>query len=117
MKLQVDAGALRLRLSEAELARLVADGAFEQAVDCPDGSSARCRLALQDGLAEGRCEGHLMDLRVALPHADFLAFAGARPRRDGYGFACGPLHVSVEVDVRDSHRRRMHANPPGAARV
>lgn len=117
MKLQVDAGALRLRLSEAELARLIADGVFEQAVDCPDGSSARCRLSLQDGLAEGRCEGHLMDLRVALPQTDFLAFAGARPRRDGYGFACGPLRVSVEVDVRDSHRRRTPPHAAGTAPV
>lgn len=117
MKLQVDAGRLRLRLSEAELAQLVADGALEQAVDCPDGSTARCRLALQDGLADGRCEGHLMDLRVALPQADFLTFAGARPRRDGFEFACGPLRISVEVDVRDSHRRRAPPHAPGAAPV
>lgn len=117
MKLQVDPGRLRLRLSEAELARLVAERIFQQAVDCPDGSTAHCRLALQAGLAAGRCEGQLMDLRLTLPEAEFLAFAGARPRRDGYAFACGPLRVSVEVDVRDSHRRRADRPAAGSAGV
>ena len=58
----------------------------------------------------GDCEGDLMDLRVALPRDAFLAFAAERPRRDGFAFACGPLQIVVEVDVRDSHRVRRAAS-------
>ena len=106
MKLQVDGDQLRLRLTEAELARLGMDGELEQAVPCPDGTAARCRLRLLETAATAACEGNLMDLQVALPRGAFLAFAAERPRRDGFAFACGPLRVTVEVDVRDSHRMR-----------
>ena len=106
MKLQVAASQLRLRLSEEELALLTADGSFHHAVPCPDGSTAHCRLTLQADADAGQCEGDLMDLRVVLPREEFLAFAAERPRRDGFGFACGPLQVTVQVDVRDSHRMR-----------
>lgn len=110
MKLQVAAGQLRLRLSEDELASLGADGSFHHAVPCPDGSTARCRLTLQADAEAGRCEGDLMDLRVVLPRDAFLAFTAERPRRDGFAFACGPLRIVVEVDVRDSHRVRRAAS-------
>lgn len=106
MKLQLDGREIRLRLSEAELARLEADGAVQQAWPCPDGSDARCVLALAADPAESRCMGPLGDLRVEVPRTAFLAFAAERPRRDGFGFACGPLQVTVQVDVRDSHRQR-----------
>ena len=106
MKLQLDGREIRLRLSEAELARLEADGAVQQAWPCPDGSDARCVLALLADPAEPRCMGQLGDLRVEVPRTAFLAFAAERPRRDGFGFACGPLQVTVQVDVRDSHRMR-----------
>lgn len=110
MKLQVAASQLRLRLSEEELASLGADGSFHHAVPCPDGSIAHCRLTLQADANAGDCEGDLMDLRVALPRDAFLAFAAERPRRDGFAFACGPLRIVVEVDVRDSHRVRRAAS-------
>jgi len=109
MKLQLDGSRLRLRLSEAELAALLADGRLDQAWACPDGASARCRLALDAGADGGRCTGNLMDLQVILPRDGFLAFAGERPRRDGFGFDAGALAVAVEVDVRDSHRQRRAA--------
>ena len=110
MKLQVAAGQLRLRLSEEELALLTAGGSFHHAVPCPDGSNACCRLTLRAAADAGDCEGDLMDLRVALPRDAFLAFAAERPRRDGFAFACGPLRIVVEVDVRDSHRVRRAAS-------
>ena len=114
MKLQVDVEQLRLRLSEAELAQLSEQGVFEQGVVCADGSTAQCRLSLQADSGTGRCEGNLMDLRLALPRDAFLAFTAERPRRDGFGFSCGPLMVTVEVDVRDSHRtRRAEATTAG----
>ena len=106
MKLQVDGAQLRLRLSEAELAMLSRQGSLAHAMPCPDGSTAHCRLVLRAEAESGRCHGHLMDLRVDLPRDAFLAFAAERPRRDGFGFYCGSLMVTVEVDVRDSHRIR-----------
>lgn len=106
MKLQLDGREIRLRLTEAELARLEADGAVQQAWPCPDGSDARCVLALVADPAAPRCVGPLGDLRVEVPRTTFLAFAAERPRRDGFAFACGSLRVNVEVDVRDSHRIR-----------
>jgi hypothetical protein len=113
MKLQLDGSRIRLRLAEAELAALLAEGLLDQAWPCPDGGAARCRLSLAAEATAGRCAGNLMDLQVVLPDAPFRAFADERPRRDGFGFACGPVGVSVEVDVRDSHRVRRAATPPG----
>jgi hypothetical protein len=112
MKLQVDGDQLRLRLTEAELARLGVDGELEQAVPCPDGTAVRYRLRLLETAATAACAGNLMDLLVVLPRGAFLAFAAERPRRDGFAFACGPLRVTVEVDVRDSHRVRRTMSPP-----
>lgn len=109
MKLQLDGTRIRLRLSEAELAILVGDGRLEEAWACADGSTARCLLGLDPAATTGSCCGNLMDLRIALPRADFLAFAAERPRRDGFGFGAGQQAVTVEVDVRDSHRRRREA--------
>lgn len=112
MKLQLDGREIRLRLSEAELAQLQTDDAVQQSWPCPDGTDARCVLALVADAAESRCMGPLGDLRVEVPRSAFLAFAAERPRRDGFGFACGPLQVTVQVDVRDSHRLRRAASPP-----
>jgi len=109
MKLQPDGREIRLRLSEAELARLASEGEVQQAWPCPDGSDARCVLALVADPAEARCAGPLGDLRVEVPRTAFLAFAAERPRRDGFGLACSALQVTVQVDVRDSHRVRRAA--------
>lgn len=113
MKLQVACGQLRLRLSEQELALLTTHGSFAQAMPCPDGSAAQCRLVLDAQAEAGQCRGDLMDLQLLLPRAAFLAFAAERPRRDGFAFAQGPLRISVEVDVRDSHRVRRDAARSG----
>ena len=109
MKLQLDGIRIRLRLSEAELDALLAAGRLHQAWTCADGSTAQCRLVLEPEAGDGHCAGNLMDLRVGLPRAAFLAFVAERPRRDGFGFGAGPQAVTVEVDVRDSHRRRREA--------
>lgn len=106
MKLQLDGNRIRLRLSETELAALVEAGALAQAWPCADGGNARCRLELGADASSGHCVGDLMDMRVSLPRAAFLAFAAERPRRDGFGFACGQVAVDVEIDVRDSRRKR-----------
>jgi len=50
-----------------------------------------------------------------------LSFAAARPRRDGYTFTAHGLEIAVEVDVRDSRRRRTGApgltSPIGELRI
>lgn len=106
MKLNVDTSRLRLRLSEDELGRLIKQGSIEQIWSCPDGSSARCVLRLMPSHDAAFCGGNMQALDVRLPHQDFVAFAAERPRRDGFTFVQGDIRVSVEVDVRDSHRRR-----------
>ncbi|QIL20322.1 hypothetical protein [Thermomonas sp. HDW16] len=109
MKLQLDGDLLRLRISEEELAQLGEDGELQQRWPCPNRSEAHCTLELHDDASQGRCEGDLMALRVVLSRNDFLAFADERPRRDGFSFAQKMIRVSVEVDVRDSHRQRKQA--------
>lgn len=107
MKLQLrDNDELRLRLSELELAQLFDSGELVQHWPCPAGTPATCRLLLQPSDAPAACSGDLMDLRVALPRAEFLLFASERPRRDGICFHSGGITVRVDIDVRDSHRAR-----------
>ena len=107
MKLQIDDTRLRLRLSEEQLATLLATGRLDADLRCPSGERAHRVLVLEDGLGEPACAGDLMDLRIRLPRTAFQAFAAERPRRDGFSFAAGGLEIDVEVDVRDSRRRQV----------
>jgi hypothetical protein len=91
MKIQLDGQSLRLRIGEDELARLLGGEAVDTATALSPQVVLRWRLLLCDS-------------------EDFAAFANARPRRDGLHFhwtdtGADPLQVSVEIDVRDSHRR------------
>jgi len=106
MKLQIDGTHLRLRLSEAQLATLFDSGHIVAALPCPNGSLARRALQLDDTIEVPACKGDLLDLRIRLPSAAFLAFAAARPRRDGYRFTSNDLDIDIEVDVRDSRRQQ-----------
>ncbi len=106
MKLTVDNDRLRLRMSEVDLEKLLADGRIEQTWNCPNDTTAQCALMLAPEADADDCQGDLMQLRVALTRAAFLAFAAERPRRDGYVFTQNGLRIDVEVDVRDSHRRQ-----------
>lgn len=109
MKIQLDGQRLRLRIGEDELARLLGGEAVDAATALSPQRVLRWRLLLCD--IETPCL--LADpeaLRVRLPREDFTAFANARPRRDGLHFdwamiGADPLRVTVEIDVRDSHRR------------
>lgn len=105
MKLQVDSQTLRFRLSEAELAGLLRGGSCEDGLRLGDGRVALRAVHLVDDSVAPDLSGDLMDLRATLPRAGFQAFAVERPRRDGFSFTatCG-VAVSVEIDVRDSHR-------------
>lgn len=106
MKLTVDEDRLRLRMSEVDLEKLIADERVEHTWNCPNGTAAQFELMLTPEADADDCQGDLMQLRVALRRGAFLSFAAERPRRDGYVFSKNGLRIDVEVDVRDSHRRR-----------
>ncbi|MBL8300605.1 MAG: hypothetical protein JNN30_19880 [Rhodanobacteraceae bacterium] len=115
MKLQLDQGHYRLRLTEDDLARLIDQGTLLQEWPCPDGAAARCELGLRDDIASADCSGTLMALCLALPRASFETFAAARPRRDGFSFQARGVEVIVDVDVRDSRRSLIQVNDRGRA--
>lgn len=105
MKFNIDIDRLRLRLSEAELEQILAHGRIDQTWNCPDGTTSHCVLTLDTLESSSRCQGNLMRLEVTLPREAFAAFAAERPRRDGFAFSHGATSISVDIDVRDSHRR------------
>jgi hypothetical protein len=111
MKLQIEEGRLRLRLTEAQLDTLLRDSRVDASLPCPSGERAHRVLVLDTGLTAATCDGDLMDLRIGLPRAGFEAFASERPRRDGFVFTAGAVEITVEVDVRDSRRRQLTGNP------
>ena len=106
MKLQVQGQAVRVRLSEDELAELLDQGR------CSDVTSLGMLGRWQRDLMLVPClvgglgtEGATWSLRV--PRAAFEAFASERPRRDGFVLpagGCAGLDLTIEVDVRDSRK-------------
>ncbi|MBA2239243.1 MAG: hypothetical protein H0W24_11170 [Lysobacter sp.] len=106
LNIDIDIDNLRLRLSEAELEQLLENGRLAQTWICPDGTTSGCALALETAASSGRCEGNLTHLEVTLPREAFATFAAERPRRDGFTFSQGATRTSVEIDVRDSRKRR-----------
>lgn len=106
MKLNIDTNRIRLRLSEDELEQLIDRGSIEQVWNCPDGSSAHCALRLKTDSESAFCGGNMQAMHIDLPRERFLAFAAERPRRDGFAFDQEDIRILIDIDVRDSHRRR-----------
>lgn len=110
MKCQFSAQMLRLRIDEAELDRLLREGIVEDTTAFAPTVCHTRRLWLAEVAApELRLDGST--LSIVLPRVQFEVFAGERPRRDGLDFewpvaGAEPLRVGVQIDVRDSHRRR-----------
>ncbi len=109
MKIQLDGQSLRLRIGEDELAHLLGGGNVGTETALSPQTLLRWRLQLYD-IAAPSLVADAGVLCVRLPRVAFEAFASARPRRDGLDFdwadtGTGPLRVTVEIDVRDSHRR------------
>lgn len=118
MKVQLEGQTMRLRIVEDELARLLDGDAVDAATSLSPQVVLHWRLLLCNIEAPSLIAGPDV-LRVRLPRDDFAAFASARPRRDGLHFdwidtGTDPLRVSVEIDVRDSHRRGV---PRGAGHI
>lgn len=113
MKTQIEQQRVRLRIGEHELGRLLAAEAIDNITALAPGIVLHWRLALADIDAPELRIAHDI-YRVRLPREAFEAFAHARPRRDGTSFEWAdtgdaPLEISVEIDVRDSHRRARNA--------
>lgn len=107
MKLQVQGQSVRIRLSEDELAALLSEGQYSDVTSLGSLGGWQRSVMLVPSLAGGLAiEGRTWSLHV--PRAAFEAFAGQRPRRDGFvlpGGDCAGLEITIEVDVRDSRRR------------
>lgn len=102
MRVQQQGQALRLRIDEAELARLLAGEAVENITRWPDGRVEAQRVALADAAQWQRADDGWC---VELPQDDVRALAARLPSRDGLAFALDGLDVTFDVDVRDSARR------------
>jgi len=107
MKVQVQDGALRLRLDEAALATLL-DGAPVRVAAMLAG---RAVFRLEVRLAQGCALAPDGDgWRLQLPVAKLRAYAAALPRREALVLAAagegGTLRIDFEVDVRDSRKQR-----------
>lgn len=109
MRVQLQGQALRLRVDEAELARLLAGATVTNETRWPDGQARRQQLMLGD--ADGwRCDG--TGWCMTLADVAVRELAGRLPSRDGLSLTlpvpdAPPLEVLFDVDVRDSTRQRL----------
>lgn len=110
MKVQLQGQSLRLRIDEAELARLQGGEEITNttALPGPGHCTQRLRVAAVDQAA---FSGSADDWRLALPSAPLEAYIAKLPCKQGLSFTLplpsGPaLEVEFEVDVRDSARVR-----------
>lgn len=113
MKLQLQDARLRLRLSEAEFARLLADQPVLSRTPLPGGALVIALRAI-DAAQNFAFTGSLPALSLLAPRAMLLDYQQRLPCREGIEAEVetgdGLLALSLEVDVRDSVRSR------GAAR-
>lgn len=116
MKLQLQDASLRLRLSEAEFARLLDGETLLSRTPLPGGA-----LVLGLRLFEGEAfafSGAVPALSLLAPRALLLDYQQRLPCREGIVARLetgdGALDLSLEVDVRDSVRTR--GTRPKAAR-
>jgi hypothetical protein len=117
MRVQLKGQTLRLRVDEAELARLLSGGFAENCTLLPDGRTEVQRIRLADTLAWRR-EDAIWNIDI--PQADVRALSDRLPSRDGLRFdlrasMAHTLEVLFDVDVRDSARRRLHKPTEGDA--
>lgn len=106
MKVQLQGQLLRLRIDEAELARLQAGEVVENLTCLPGGVMCRQQVAIGN---VARLAGLAGDWRFELPQAALAAYVVRLPCRDGLVFqldAGDAIEIHFDVDVRDSVRNR-----------
>lgn len=115
MKVQLQGQALRLRIDEAELARLLAGETLCNETHWPDGRAGTQRLALA---AQHGWQREASGWRMELADAPVRDLAARLPSRDGLELelpapdGAPPLQLRFDVDVRDSARRRLPPRNP-----
>lgn len=117
MKVQLQGQSLRLRIDEAELARLRGGQEVANRSVLPGPGSCVQRVALGAG-ARATLTGSAGDWRLTLPQAQLEDYVRRLPCKDGlHCILSDPggemLEVDFEVDVRDSARVRSKAKRPG----
>lgn len=109
MKVQIQQQAVRVRIGEDELSRLLAGGRVENRTELPGHITWSQQLALH-AQSLATLSARVGELHICLPHDQVLALRDRLPSRDGLQFdiECGssPLTLQFDVDVRDSVRRR-----------
>lgn len=111
MKLQIENQQLRLRVDEAELARLLGGDCVEMQTHFARAFSITFALRLTQS-AEAAMIGLPDAWRIDVPHAAVMAHAERLPTREGLRFLLPSegdiqaLTILFDVDVRDSARRR-----------
>lgn len=116
MKIQIEAQQLRFRIDEAELAELLAGRTVDNMTRLPSGQGVllmRHSVNLTSGQAACSCAtGHW---QLLVPRGLLEEHARQLPRREGLCFTFDAdgeradimaLHVTFDIDVRDSARKR-----------
>ncbi len=113
MKVQLQGQLVRLRISEAELARLQAGGTVENLTRLPAGLALRQWLRLGKGSQPELLVGDAQGWGCLLPPAELAAYVARLPCREGLRLrlplaegAEDVIEIDLEVDVRDSVRSR-----------
>ena len=111
MKIQMQGQRMRLRVDEAELARLQAGEILENLTRLPGGIDCRQQLRVTDDL-----DARLVPVADAgwcleLPRAQLESYVARLPCREGLGLHLpvsegDEIDIGFEVDVRDSVRNR-----------
>lgn len=120
MKLQLQGQRMRLRLDEAELARLLAGEAIVNATELGQGARFCQSLSLH-AATQPALQSTPGEWRVGLPDAAVRAYVQRLPCREALSFELDrgdgvSLWLHFEVDVRDSlqlrgARRRLDGGP------
>ncbi len=118
MKLQVQGQSVRVRLTEDELESLFVTGRCCDVTDFgPLGRWQRLVILVPSTMGGIAVDGETCSLQI--PRVAFEAFAGQRPRRDGFSLPAAEsagLNITIEVDVRDS-RKRLSRSPSGSSQI
>lgn len=115
MRVQLQDQSLRLRVDEAELARLLAGGTVCNITRWPDGEASREQLFLGSDDAWRRNDGGWC---MMLTDSLVRELAARLPTREGLHVDIAvpdsaPLKVLFDVDVRDSAHRRFPGKHSG----
>ena len=111
MKLQIEGQHLRVRISEEELAQLLAGQAIDAVTQFADVFAVRYSLELTPADTTN-LSGSPAAWRIAIPAERVREHAARLPTREGLQFALpgkreeDNLQLLFDVDVRDSVRRR-----------